>query len=71
MKAELRISIKDYHRNKSVKILLFRPPFPCRGFMVEMNGERWPKRGGTVCLSRLMAAVRKSLVRAKTHGGPS
>jgi len=27
MKAELRISIKDYHRNKSLKILLIRPPF--------------------------------------------
>ena len=27
MKAELRISIKDYHSNKSLKILLIRPPF--------------------------------------------
>jgi hypothetical protein len=63
VKADLRISIKDYHRGKSVKILLFRPPFPSRGFMVEMNGEPWPKRGGPVWLSRLMAAVRKSLVK--------
>ena len=28
MKADLRISIKDYHRKKHLKILLFRPPFP-------------------------------------------
>jgi hypothetical protein len=38
MKADLRISIKDYHRNKSLKILLFRPAFPSRGFYVRMNG---------------------------------
>jgi hypothetical protein len=30
MKADLRISIKDYHRNKSLKILLFRPPLRSR-----------------------------------------
>ena len=39
MKADLRISIKDYARNKNLKILLFRPPFPSRGFMVKMNGR--------------------------------
>jgi hypothetical protein len=71
MKADLRISIKDYHRNKSLKILLFRPPFSCRGFLVQMNGEWWPKREGPVGLSRLLAAVRKSLVRAQAAGGAS
>ena len=38
MKAGLRISIKDYHRKKNLKILLFRPPFPFRQFLVRMNG---------------------------------
>jgi hypothetical protein len=28
-KADLRISIKDYHRNKSLRILLCGPRFPC------------------------------------------
>ena len=67
MKADLRISIKDYQRNKNLKILLFRPPFPCRGFYVRMNDAPWPASGEPVCLSRLMAALRKSLVRAG-HG---
>jgi hypothetical protein len=38
MKADLRISIKDYHRKRHLKILLCRPPFPCRQFLVPMNG---------------------------------
>jgi hypothetical protein len=65
MKADLRISIKDCRRNKNLKVLLFRPPFPSRGFMVRMNGETWPKDGGPVCVTRLLTALRKSLVRAK------
>ncbi len=64
MKADLRISIKDYHRNKNLKILLFRPPFPCRQFLVRMNGAPWPPRGGPVSLTRLVTALRKSLVKA-------
>jgi hypothetical protein len=48
VKAELRISIKDYHRNKNLKILLFRPPFACRQFLVRMNGVPWPAKGGPV-----------------------
>jgi len=62
--ASLRISIKDYHRNKNLKVLLFRPPFPSRGWMVRMNGKAWPERGGAVCMTRLLAALRKSLVRS-------
>ena len=42
MKADLRISIKDYRRKKNLKILLFRPPFPGRQFLVRMNGGPWP-----------------------------
>ncbi len=64
MKADLRISIKDYRKNKSLKILLFRAPFATRQFLVRMNGARWPKGGGAVSLSRLLAGVRKALVRA-------
>jgi len=64
MKADLRISINDYHRKKSLKILLFRPPFPGRQFLVRMNGVPWPAGGGPVSLTRLMTALRKSLVKA-------
>jgi hypothetical protein len=50
MKADLRISIRDYRRNKNLKVLLFRPPFPSRGLMVRMNrrevAEGW---GASVC----------------------
>jgi hypothetical protein len=68
MKADLRISIKDYHRNKSLKILLFRTPFACRQFLVRMNGAPWPAGGGLVSLTRLVTALRKSLVRASRDG---
>jgi hypothetical protein len=69
MKADLRISIKDYHRKKNLKILLFRPPFPGRQFLVRMNGAPWPPGGGPVSLARLVAALRKALVRAGHAGG--
>lgn len=51
MKADLRISVKDYHRNKNLKILLHRTPFPARQFMVRMNGSRWPKTGQSIALT--------------------
>jgi hypothetical protein len=62
--ADFRISIKDYHRKKVLMILLSRPPFPCRQFLIGMNGAPWPTGSGTVLLARLVAAWRKSLVRA-------
>jgi hypothetical protein len=68
MKADLRISIKDYHRNKSLKILLFRAPFSGGQFLVRMNGAAWPAGGGMVSLTRLVTALRKSLVRASRDG---
>jgi len=68
MKADLRISIKDHHRKKNLKILLFRPPFPCRQFLVRMNGAPWSRAGGPVSLTRLVTALRKSLVRAGRGG---
>jgi hypothetical protein len=69
MKAEVRISIKDYHRNKNLKILLVRPPYPSRQFMIWMNGKRLPDGGRDVSLSRLAAALRRALVRALGTGG--
>jgi hypothetical protein len=39
MKADLRISIKDFHRNKNLKIQLVHVPFSAsRQFWVRMNG---------------------------------
>jgi len=68
MKADLRISIKDYRRNKKLKVLLFRPPFPSRGFLVRMNGRPWPGDGRPASVTRLLAALRKSLVKAGAVG---
>ena len=65
MKADLRISIKDYRRNKNLKIQLIRLPFSSvRQFSVWMNGVPWPKSGRPVSLTRLLTAVRKSLVKS-------
>jgi hypothetical protein len=69
MKADLRISIKDYHRKKNLKIMLFRPPFPGRQFLVRVNGAPWPPDGGPVSLTRLVTALRKALVRVGRFGG--
>jgi hypothetical protein len=64
MKPDLRISIRDYRRNKILKILLVRPPFPCRGFVVGMDGKPWPACGDPASLTLLVAALRRALVRA-------
>lgn len=65
MKADLRISVKDYSRNKNLKIQLARVPFArSRQFWVRMNGEPWPKDGRPVSVTRLLTALRKSLVKA-------
>jgi hypothetical protein len=62
MKADLRISIKDYRRDKSLKVLLFRAPWPHQ-FFVRMNGQPWPKGKGMASLSRVFSALRKGVVR--------
>jgi hypothetical protein len=65
MKADLPISIKDFQRNKNLKIQLTLVPFASsRQFWVRMNGEPWPKDGRPVSLTRLLTAVRKSLVKS-------
>ena len=37
--------------------------------MVWMNGERWPRDGRTVSLTRVLAALRKALVRNVWRAG--
>ena len=64
MKADLRISIKDYHRDKNLKILLQRAIFSPRQFYVRMNGTPWPKDGRPVSLTKLLTSIRKALVKA-------
>jgi len=63
MKAHLRISIKDYYRNKNLKILLTRTPFSQRQFFVRMNGEEWPKGGKPASITKVLTALRKALAR--------
>jgi len=61
----LRISIKDYRRNKNLKIQLARPYSTSRQFWVRMNGVPWPKDGRPVSITRLLlTALRKSLVKS-------
>jgi hypothetical protein len=64
MKADLRISVKDYHRNKNLKILLLRAAFTQRQYYVLMNGSPWPKDGRPVSLTNLLTGLRKALVKA-------
>ncbi len=63
MKADLRISIKDHRRDKTLTILLTQTPSATRQFFVRMNGARWPATGAPVSLTRLLAALRKALVK--------
>lgn len=64
MKADLRISIKDFRRQKNLKVLLVRTPFGPRQYFVRMNGARWPASGRPVSLTRVFTALRKALVQA-------
>jgi hypothetical protein len=68
MKADLRVSIKDHPRKKNPKIRLFRPPYPRRQFLVQMNGEAWPAGGEPVSLTRTPTALRQALVRSGRGG---
>ncbi len=64
MQADLRISIKDYKRNKNLKIQLHRAIYSHRQFIVRMNGAPWPKDGRPVSLTKLLTSLRKTLVKA-------
>jgi hypothetical protein len=46
MKADLRISVKHYRRNKNLKILLLATSFSPRRFFITMNGTPWPDQFG-------------------------
>ncbi|MBI4325321.1 MAG: hypothetical protein HY674_08670 [Chloroflexi bacterium] len=59
----MRISIKDNPRSRNRKIVLFRTPFATRQFSVKMNGQPWPKNGRPVSLTRLMTALRQTIVK--------
>lgn len=72
MKCDLRISVKDYRRDKSLKVQLARVPFASsRQFWVRMNGRPWPKAGQPVSLTRVLTALRKALVRGQSTGPAS
>lgn len=64
MKHDLRISVKDVRRNKNLKMTLSRTLFGIRQFHVRMNGKDWPADGQPVSLTRVLTALRKSLVKA-------
>ena len=53
MRAEQRISIKDYRQIKNLKILLFRTPFAPRQYWVRMHEAAWPKNRRAVSLTQL------------------
>ena len=66
VKADLRISVRDCHRNKNLKVVLQRAPFGGRQFLVRMNGQPWPKPNRPVSLTRVFTALRKAGARAVT-----
>lgn len=67
MKTDLRISIKDFSRNKSLRVTLVRAPFGGRQFLVRMNGRRWPEGGKPVSITRVFTAL---LAAAETEFRP-
>ena len=64
MKADLRISVKDFGRDKNLKLLRFRVLHAGRQFWVRRNGAPWPADGRPVSLSKLFAALHQAVVRA-------
>jgi hypothetical protein len=64
MQTDLRISIKDYRRDKNLKILLQPAIFSQRQFYVRMNGAPWPRDGRPVSFTKLLTGIRKALVKS-------
>ena len=62
MQPDFRISVKDFRRQKTLRVQLLRAPF-ARQFWVRMNGVPWPAKGRPVSLSKVFAALRKAVVR--------
>jgi hypothetical protein len=68
MKSDLRISVKDYRRTKTLKIQLAQVNFSSwRQFFVRMNGVPWPTDGRPVSITKVLTALRKSLVKAMSQ----
>ena len=64
MKTDVRVSVKNYRRNRSDKILLSQLKYSLRQFFVRMNGKKWPKDGRPVSITKVMTTLRKSLVKS-------
>ena len=65
MKSDLRISVKDYRRTKTLKIQMAQVNFSSsRQFLVRMNGAPWPTNGRPVSITKVLTALRKSLVKS-------
>lgn len=65
-KPDLRVSVKDYRRDKRLKMLRAEVPFASsRQFWLTMNGQRWPASGRPVSLTRVLTGLRQALVRAQ------
>jgi hypothetical protein len=61
MKSHMRISVKDFQRNKNLEIQLARVPFSRnRQFWAWTNGQSWPEDGRPVSLLRLLTSLCKS-----------
>jgi len=62
MKADLRISVKNYRRSKNLKVQLTQVPFPsARQYWVRMNGQPWPKEGQPVSLKPVGQSCRPAV----------
>ena len=71
MKADLRISVKDYRRAKSLKIHLAQVNYSKRRqFLVKMNGARWPLDGRPVSITKVLASLRKAIVKSFLRSEP-
>ena len=68
MKADLRISVKDYRRSKTLKVQLAQVNyFRCPQFLVRMNGQPWPNDGRPVSITKVFAALRKAVVKSMSQ----
>lgn len=68
MKCDLRKSVKDYRRGKKLKIQLAQVNISSsRQTFVRMNGATWPTNGRPVSITKVLTALRKSLVKATSQ----
>jgi hypothetical protein len=68
MKADLRISVKEYRRGKTLKIQLAQVNYSkCSQFLVRMNAAPWPTNGRPVSVTRVLTALRKAIVKSMSE----